>query len=74
MMTGPQIRAARKLLNWPPDRLAKHARLAVGVVLQAERDDGHTILSPAAARSIQYALQEAGIEFAEAPALVRLRP
>lgn len=74
MMTGPQIRAALKLLNWTPERLAKRARIGVGVVLQAERDSGYTLVSPAAARSIQHVLEEAGIERIEPAGLVQLRP
>ena len=73
MMSGSHIRAARKLLNWAPDRLAKRARLTVGVVLQAERDEGLSLVSAAASRSIQQALEDAGIEWAEPPHLVRLR-
>jgi hypothetical protein len=73
MMTGIQIRAARKLLNWTPERLAKHARIGVGIVLQAERDGGIVLISPAAARSIQNVLEEAGIERVGPAGLVQLR-
>lgn len=74
MITGPQIRAARKLLNWAPDRLAKHARLAVGVVIQAESDRDAALLPVAAARSIRQTLEGAGVEFGSvSPPLVRLR-
>ncbi len=73
MMSGSHIRAARRLLNWGPERLAKRARLAVGVVLQAERDEDASLLTPSASRSIQLALEDAGIEWTAPPGLVRFR-
>ncbi len=73
MISGSHIRAARKLLNWGPDRLAKRARLAVGIVLQAERDEDLSLISASATRSIQQALEDAGVEWTEPPALVRFR-
>lgn len=74
MITGPQIRAARKLLNWAPDRLAKHARVAVGVVIQAESDRDAALVPVAIARSIRQTLESAGVDFGfDLPPLVRLR-
>ena len=74
MITGPQIKAARKLLNWAPDRLARHAKLAVGVVIQAESDRDTALLPVATERSIRQTLEGAGIQFGSvSPPLVRLR-
>lgn len=66
-MTGPQLREARKLLLWSPDRLAKRARVAVGVIVQAEQRGGIALLMPSVARTLRHILESEGLEFSDDP-------
>jgi transcriptional regulator with XRE-family HTH domain len=62
MITGAQIRAARKLLGWPRDRLCPRAGLSVTVLRKIE--DGRTSHAyKRTACGIQGALEAAGVEF-----------
>lgn len=70
MITGVELRLARKLLNWPPDRLAKRARVAVGLIVQAENAGGPSLIAPGVARTLRLILEEEGLQFQDDP----LRP
>jgi len=57
------MRAARALIRWSADDLAKRAQVGVATVRRAEADDGVANLLPNNAAAIQRALEEAGVEF-----------
>lgn len=67
MITGQQIRTARKMLNWGHDRLAKRARVAVGLIVQAEQQQGLPLMAPVVARSLRQILESEGLEFRDDP-------
>ncbi len=67
LITGPQLREARKLLLWGPDRLAKRARVAVGVIVQAEQQGGMAFLTPSVARTLRHILESEGLELSDDP-------
>ena len=72
MITGAQIKAARKLLGWPRDRLSPRAGLSVTLLSKIE--NGLRTPTNEQRLGIQGALEAAGIEFTNGddPA-VRLR-
>ena len=68
MITGSQIRAAKVILDWSGDDLAKKAGVSLSSIRRVEAADGvpnnvsvNTILN------IQKALEQAGIEFIGTP-------
>jgi transcriptional regulator with XRE-family HTH domain len=61
MMTPPQCRAARGLLNWNQDDLARAARVSVVTVRNFENDK--SVPQRATLDVIQRALEVAGVEF-----------
>ena len=61
MITGAQIRAARKLLGWPRDRLCPRAGLSVTMLRKIE--DGLRTPTNEQRLGIQGALEAAGVEF-----------
>jgi transcriptional regulator with XRE-family HTH domain len=60
-MTPPQCRAARGLLNWNQDDLARAARVSVVTVRNFEND--RSVPQRATLDVIQRALESAGVEF-----------
>lgn len=62
-LSGPQIRAARALIRWSADDLAKAARVGIMTVRRAEAVDGPIPVNPANADAMQRALESAGVEF-----------
>ena len=58
-----QIKAARALLGWSQSTLAKKSRRAVATVVRAEEGRLHADLVPSVTRSMQRALETAGVEF-----------
>ena len=61
VITGEQVKAARRLLGWSQDKLAGHAGVSATSVLIAEKERKeatHGLL-----RAIVAALEEAGVEF-----------
>ncbi len=62
-LTGGQIRAARALLRWSAQDLAKHSSLGVNTIRRAEASDNATSLTTANDLAIRRALESAGIEF-----------
>ncbi|MFC0389496.1 helix-turn-helix domain-containing protein [Muricoccus vinaceus] len=58
-----QLRAARALLRWTAEDLAKRAGVSVVTIRRAEPADGMLTMMPANAAAIRRALEEAGVEF-----------
>lgn len=68
MITGAQIAAARKLLDWTTHRLAKRAKLPVTVIKRAELSPGEPAITMAHLDALLRTLKAAGIVFtAEEP-------
>ena len=68
MITGSQVRAAKALLKWSGDTLAKNAGEAISTIRRIEADDG--VLANASVKtldSIKKALEEGGVEFIGTP-------
>jgi len=68
MITGSQVRAAKALLKWSGDTLAKNAGAAISTIRRIEADDG--VLANANIKtldSIKKALEEGGVEFIGTP-------
>ena len=65
MITGPQIRAARALLNWSAGELARRARLGSATVQRAEAASGIPMTQAPNLHAIQMAFEQAGIVFLE---------
>jgi len=62
-LASAQIRAARALLRWTVDDLAREASLGRNTILRAEVADGQTSLTAANDLAIRRALEAAGVEF-----------
>jgi hypothetical protein len=62
-LASSQIRAARALLKWTVDDLAREAALGRNTILRAEVADGQTSLTTANDLAIRRALEAAGVEF-----------
>lgn len=62
-ITGGQIRAARALLRWTAQDLAKTASIGVMTVRRAEAEDGQPSITAANLKLIRITLEEAGVEF-----------
>ena len=62
-ITGAQLRAARALVRWSADDLAKKARIGVATVRRAEAQDGEIGTTIANTRAMRDALEAAGLEF-----------
>lgn len=62
-ITGVQLRAARALLRWSADDLAKKARIGVATVRRAEAQDGEITATVANTSAMREALEAAGLEF-----------
>jgi len=63
VLTGAQVRAARALLRWSAEELAKSSRLGVATVRRAELKDGPITSTAANVRAIRTAFEDAGLEF-----------
>ncbi len=62
-LTSAQIRAARALIRWSADDLAKETTLSVTTIRRAELKDSETSLTNANDRAVRHALESAGVEF-----------
>ncbi len=68
MITGSQVRAAKALLRWSGDDLAKKAGIAISTIRRIEAEDG--VLATANIKTIdavQIALEQGGVEFIGTP-------
>ena len=68
MITGSQVRAAKALLRWSGDDLAKKAGIAISTIRRIEAEDG-VLLSAniKTIEAVQRALEDAGVEFIGTP-------
>ena len=67
MITSDQIRAARALLKWSADDLAKAADVGVATVRRFESVEGIPSGQIRVLDAVKQALEEAGIEFIGSP-------
>ena len=77
MLQAAQIRAARALLGWKQDDLAKAAKIGIATIRRIEGQEGPMMGYVSTLMRIQSAFEEAGIRFldndAEGGIGVRLR-
>ena len=62
-LASSQIRAARALVKWTVEDLAREAALGRNTILRAEVADDHTSLTAANDLALRRALEAAGVEF-----------
>jgi transcriptional regulator with XRE-family HTH domain len=62
-MASAQIRAARGLVRWSAEDLAKQARLGLATIRRAEQSDMETSLTAANELAVRRTLEAAGVEF-----------
>jgi transcriptional regulator with XRE-family HTH domain len=75
-LISAQIRAARALIRWSAEDLARHSSVSVTTIRRAELMPSATALTRANDQVIRRALEQAGIEFIDAEGAgpgVRLR-
>ena len=65
MLTGEQIRQARNLLLWQPEKLARRARVTTETIHRAESVDGDPPVTIAHLYAIQRAFEAAGVEITD---------
>jgi hypothetical protein len=62
-LTSLQIRAARALLRWSADDLARRSSLGLNTIKRAELAEDRTSLTAANDLAVRRALEAAGVEF-----------
>jgi transcriptional regulator with XRE-family HTH domain len=62
-LTSAQLRAARALLRWSAEDLARYSALGVTTIRRAELTESETSLTAANDQAIRRALEMAGVEF-----------
>jgi transcriptional regulator with XRE-family HTH domain len=62
-LTSAQIRAARALLRWSAEDLARQSLLSVATVRRAELTEDETSMTAANDWSVRRAFEAAGVEF-----------
>jgi hypothetical protein len=62
-LTSAQIRAARSLIRWSAEDLARETSLSVATIRRAELADGETSMTAANNHAVRRALEAAGVEF-----------
>jgi hypothetical protein len=62
-LTSAQIRAARALIRWSAEDLARASAVGVTTIRRAELAEDATSLTAANDRSLRRALEDAGVEF-----------
>jgi hypothetical protein len=62
-LTSPQIRAARGLLRWSAEDLAREAALGLATIRRAEGAKNETSMTIANDLAVRRALETAGVEF-----------
>ena len=63
MLTSAQIRAARSLIRWSAEDLARESSLSVATIRRAEIADVETSMTAANDLAVRRALEAAGVEF-----------
>ena len=64
-LTSAQIRAARALLRWSAEDLARQSLLSVATIRRAELTEDETSMTAANDLSVRRAFESAGVEFIE---------
>jgi transcriptional regulator with XRE-family HTH domain len=62
-LTSAQIRAARSLLRWSAEDLARRSLLSVATIRRAELTEDETSMTAANDLAVRTALETAGVEF-----------
>src|SRR5215211_1314947 len=62
-LTSGQIRAARALLRWSAEDLARESTLGVTTIRRAELSESETSMTTANDSAVRRALEAAGVEF-----------
>jgi hypothetical protein len=62
-LTSPQIRAARGLVRWSAEDLAREAALGLATIRRAEGAENETSMTVANDIAVRRALESAGVEF-----------
>ena len=62
-LTSAQIRAARSLIRWRAEDLARESSVGIATIRRAELAEGSTALTAANDQAIRRALEAAGVEF-----------
>ena len=62
-LTSAQIRAARSLLRWSAEDLARQSLLCVATIRRAELTEDETSMTAANDLAVRRALEAAGVEF-----------
>ena len=65
-LTSAQIRAARALIRWSAEQLAKHTEVGVTTIRRAELAASATKLTRVNDQAIRRVLEAAGVEFIDA--------
>jgi hypothetical protein len=65
-LTSAQIRAARALLRWTAEDLARSSALSVATIRRAELTEEATLMTTANDLAVRRALEVAGVEFIDA--------
>jgi len=65
-LTSAQIRAARALIRWSAEELARHSAVSVTTIRRAELRPSATVLTRVNDFAIRRALEGAGVEFIDA--------
>jgi transcriptional regulator with XRE-family HTH domain len=62
-LAGAQIRAARALLHWSAEDLAREAALGLATIRRAENSENGTSMTAANDLAVRRALEAAGVQF-----------
>ena len=62
-LTSAQIRAARALLRWSAEDLARESTLGVTTIRRAELTEGETSMTTANDSAVRRTLEAAGVQF-----------
>jgi transcriptional regulator with XRE-family HTH domain len=62
-LTSAQIRAARSLIRWSAEDLARRSSLSVATIRRAELTEDETSMTAANDVAVRRALEAAGVEF-----------
>jgi hypothetical protein len=64
-LTSAQLRAARALVRWRAEDLARVSSVGVATIRRAELTDDETSMTAANDLAVRRALEEAGVEFVD---------
>ena len=62
-LMSAQLRAARALLRWSAEELARHSAVGVTTIRRAELTESETSMTAANNQAVRRALEAAGVEF-----------